>query len=512
MENPSEKDGKDSNESQVSSPVSTVINAPKFGYVIPNRVFVGGISSQTTENDLAQLFSSYGNVVNTKIIADRAGVSKGYGFVTFETEEEAKRLQADAESIVLRERRLNIAPAIRKQNYQPRTYDGVPGSPVSISPGQLYRQTGVPFFQNGMAFYTAAPAPQPPQPMTPVQSPVEAPQVYPPGAYGGVPQNSTAQNFTFSYPAQSHVYYPAHYPYQLALEGYPVTDVNNVLIPAGGGAENGGVVFAASPYIFTQQPGTQQNAFFDPQNIAQIAPTQEQIFYPASRGYETPTFLYTECKPPQPGTPSGPGTLENKGVGYLKQEAPELPLHTNRENGSAPFASKRGKPFSSRGGYNKPPPRCYLNNNDPNFTDHYPNANLNRKPRPFPTRSYKPTPNRTFNHSSMSKPFLGHPGTSHNKGSPVQVPQFPYLSGVRPPYVMQPISPHFSSPRRGLIRPRYQSGRGKNPKGTGWYKDSNESVTEEGNVLANALTPPITPRSPHDASEDLSASLQGLNI
>uniref|UniRef100_A0A0A9X232 Protein boule n=1 Tax=Lygus hesperus TaxID=30085 RepID=A0A0A9X232_LYGHE len=386
MENPSEKDGKDSNESQVSSPVSTVINAPKFGYVIPNRVFVGGISSQTTENDLAQLFSSYGNVVNTKIIADRAGVSKGYGFVTFETEEEAKRLQADAESIVLRERRLNIAPAIRKQNYQPRTYDGVPGSPVSISPGQLYRQTGVPFFQNGMAFYTAAPAPQPPQPMTPVQSPVEAPQVYPPGAYGGVPQNSTAQNFTFSYPAQSHVYYPAHYPYQLALEGYPVTDVNNVLIPAGGGAENGGVVFAASPYIFTQQPGTQQNAFFDPQNIAQIAPTQEQIFYPASRGYETPTFLYTE------------------------------------------------------------------------------------------------------------------------------VPQFPYLSGVRPPYVMQPISPHFSSPRRGLIRPRYQSGRGKNPKGTGWYKDSNESVTEEGNVLANALTPPITPRSPHDASEDLSASLQGLNI
>lgn len=32
---------------------------------------------------------------STKIIVDRAGVSKGYGFVTFETEQEAQRLQAD---------------------------------------------------------------------------------------------------------------------------------------------------------------------------------------------------------------------------------------------------------------------------------------------------------------------------------------------------------------------------------------------------------------------------------
>lgn len=39
-----------------------------------------------------ELFSQYGMVKATKIISDRAGVSKGYGFVTFETEEEARRL------------------------------------------------------------------------------------------------------------------------------------------------------------------------------------------------------------------------------------------------------------------------------------------------------------------------------------------------------------------------------------------------------------------------------------
>ena len=54
---------------------------------------MGGISNTTTEADLHKLFSDYGNVRATKIISDRGGASKGYGFVTFETEEEAKKLQ-----------------------------------------------------------------------------------------------------------------------------------------------------------------------------------------------------------------------------------------------------------------------------------------------------------------------------------------------------------------------------------------------------------------------------------
>lgn len=52
-------------------------------------------SNDTTETELCRVFSAYGNVKSTKIIVDRAGVSKGYGFVTFETEQEAQRLQND---------------------------------------------------------------------------------------------------------------------------------------------------------------------------------------------------------------------------------------------------------------------------------------------------------------------------------------------------------------------------------------------------------------------------------
>lgn len=57
-------------------------------------------SGDTTEADLTRVFSAYGTVKSTKIIVDRAGVSKGYGFVTFETEQEAQRLQADVSTRV----------------------------------------------------------------------------------------------------------------------------------------------------------------------------------------------------------------------------------------------------------------------------------------------------------------------------------------------------------------------------------------------------------------------------
>lgn len=116
---------------------------------------MGGISGSTTETELAQLFSAYGSVKATKVISDRAGVSKGYGFVTFETEEEAKRLVEISESIILRERKLNIAPAIKKQPFN-RTYEAA--SPPAIHSSTVFYQNGVPYtFHNGMAYFPPTP-------------------------------------------------------------------------------------------------------------------------------------------------------------------------------------------------------------------------------------------------------------------------------------------------------------------------------------------------------------------
>ncbi|XP_014784800.1 protein boule-like isoform X5 [Octopus bimaculoides] len=158
----------------VGTPIST--QAPKYGTVIPNRIFVGGITttspSQTTEAELKAFFTSYGTVKDTKIIADRGGVSKGYGFVTFENQEDADRiLKKEAENLIFKDRKLNIGPAIRKQVHMttqlladlyaqgaaeqvsPRSY----GDP-NLHPGTVLLSTnGVPYtYQNGMAIFHAS--------------------------------------------------------------------------------------------------------------------------------------------------------------------------------------------------------------------------------------------------------------------------------------------------------------------------------------------------------------------
>uniref|UniRef100_A0A336MIA8 CSON015142 protein n=1 Tax=Culicoides sonorensis TaxID=179676 RepID=A0A336MIA8_CULSO len=83
--------------------------------LIANRIFVGGMSRETTEEDLLRYFAGYGNVKSAKIITDiNTGVSKGYGFVTFASEDEALRLQKFAGIAILHNRKLNIGPAIKR--------------------------------------------------------------------------------------------------------------------------------------------------------------------------------------------------------------------------------------------------------------------------------------------------------------------------------------------------------------------------------------------------------------
>src|SRR6266850_2129257 len=55
------------------------------------RLYVGNLPFDTTEDDLHQLFSVHGQIVNAKLITDmETGRSRGFGFVEMSTEEEAK--------------------------------------------------------------------------------------------------------------------------------------------------------------------------------------------------------------------------------------------------------------------------------------------------------------------------------------------------------------------------------------------------------------------------------------
>jgi hypothetical protein len=101
----------------VAMSAAMAFTAPKYGTLIPNRIFVGGLPSNTTEQELKAYFSSYGQVKDAKIINDRSGLSKGvYGFVTFENQEVAEKIiKNESESLVFKDRKLNIGHAIRKQ-------------------------------------------------------------------------------------------------------------------------------------------------------------------------------------------------------------------------------------------------------------------------------------------------------------------------------------------------------------------------------------------------------------
>lgn len=57
---------------------------------IASKLFVGGLSFYTTDKGLSEAFSQYGQVVEAKVVTDRVSdKSKGFGFVTFASEDEA---------------------------------------------------------------------------------------------------------------------------------------------------------------------------------------------------------------------------------------------------------------------------------------------------------------------------------------------------------------------------------------------------------------------------------------
>ncbi|XP_059296226.1 small RNA-binding protein 11, chloroplastic [Lycium ferocissimum] len=59
---------------------------------IASKLFVGGLSFYTTEKGLSEAFSQHGQVIEAKIVTDRVSDrSKGFGFVTYASEDEAEK-------------------------------------------------------------------------------------------------------------------------------------------------------------------------------------------------------------------------------------------------------------------------------------------------------------------------------------------------------------------------------------------------------------------------------------
>ena len=85
-----------------------------------NKLFVGNLSFNTTENDLQEAFAAHGTVVEVNLMMDRmSGRSRGFAFVTMSTPEEAQKAIAALNGATLGERQLTVNVA-RPKEERPR--------------------------------------------------------------------------------------------------------------------------------------------------------------------------------------------------------------------------------------------------------------------------------------------------------------------------------------------------------------------------------------------------------
>lgn len=87
------------------------------------KLFVGGLSWDTTDASLSDFFKQAGTVISAAVIMDRySGKSKGFGFVEMSTEEEAEQAKQKLNGQNLDGRAITVSEA-RPQ--QPRdTFSG----------------------------------------------------------------------------------------------------------------------------------------------------------------------------------------------------------------------------------------------------------------------------------------------------------------------------------------------------------------------------------------------------
>ncbi|CAN0881519.1 Organelle RRM domain-containing protein 2, mitochondrial [Linum grandiflorum] len=83
-----------------SSPSSIIGNqlasTRLYGTLTSPKLFISGLSRLTTDEKLKEAFAPFGRLVEAKVIMDRgSGRSKGFGFVTYDTIEDAEKAKAE---------------------------------------------------------------------------------------------------------------------------------------------------------------------------------------------------------------------------------------------------------------------------------------------------------------------------------------------------------------------------------------------------------------------------------
>lgn len=112
--------------------------------VDPANLYIKGLDQSLTTDDLRAAFAPFGLITSARVMLDDQGVSKGFGFVSFETAEEAaaalqgmngQRIGTSAKPVTVR---FHEPKAVREQRLKER-FAGVAGSDGGSVDGGLAR-------------------------------------------------------------------------------------------------------------------------------------------------------------------------------------------------------------------------------------------------------------------------------------------------------------------------------------------------------------------------------------
>lgn len=80
------------------------------------KLFVGGLSWNTTEDSLRGAFEKFGSLEEVKVIIDRqTGKSKGFGFVTFTDDQSANKAMEEMDGVNFEGRNIRVNEANAKR-------------------------------------------------------------------------------------------------------------------------------------------------------------------------------------------------------------------------------------------------------------------------------------------------------------------------------------------------------------------------------------------------------------
>ena len=91
------------------------------------KLYVGSLPYQTTDQDLADLFGQYGQVLSATVILDRdTGRSKGFGFVEMSNVQEARTAMNNLNNALVGSRTIIVNEARERQGPggRDRRFDG----------------------------------------------------------------------------------------------------------------------------------------------------------------------------------------------------------------------------------------------------------------------------------------------------------------------------------------------------------------------------------------------------